>query len=399
MLGEGMTSIAIAVTGQALLHNALDLAAPGAERVRDMLGRADAALANLEATVETEGAWPTKTRTLHLTTSDGIASLRALGLDVLTHANNHAFDLGPPGIARTRAAAEAAGFRLVGSGMDRNQAARPALIRTPAGTVAVLSGDMGPQPEIVYASDERAGINPLRVRRKVVVPLEEHAILRAIVEGLGDHRREAARAAVGYRASSPKGFEVLEIFGTEVEVGSSLESRYEADSDDLVAFRSALGDARDHADLVVVALHNHHWDPDWGRTPRWVTDLACRLIDDGADLVIGTGSPVLQGLSFHRGKPILAGLGNLIFHTRRGKTYDREGVDVWAGAICRCEFDLGDRTCRRIEVLPVSVGRPAEEEGTLPQPPSPLEETAARRVFETLTAGLRDEDRVRVVRV
>jgi poly-gamma-glutamate capsule biosynthesis protein CapA/YwtB (metallophosphatase superfamily) len=35
----------------------------------------------------------------------------------VTHANNHAFDLGPPGIASTRAAVEAAGLKLAGSGL------------------------------------------------------------------------------------------------------------------------------------------------------------------------------------------------------------------------------------------------------------------------------------------
>ena len=142
----------------------------------------------------------------------------------------------------------------------------------------------------------------------------------------------------------------------------------------------ALEEARAEADIVVVAVHNHHWDPDWAHTPEWVTEIARNIIDAGADLIIGTGSPVLQGMSFYRGKPILAGLGNFIFHTRRGETYDRESVDVWTGAVCRCVFDRSSRTCRSVEVLPVAVGRPAAGPGLIAPSPAPLYGHHAQRV-------------------
>lgn len=389
-----MSSITVCVSGQALLHGALDLAVPGAERVRHLLASADAALANLEATVETDGAWPTKTKTLHLTNAEGIGSLAALGFDVLAHANNHAFDLGPPGIAATRSAVEASGMQIVGSGGYRALAARPALVRSPTARIAVLSIDLGPQPEIVYASATRAGINPLRMRRKAVVSPEEHAVLRRVVQGLGDDRRNAARAAVGYQRGSGAN---LEVFGTEVVEGPAFENRFEADPEDLVALQATMSDARRSADLVVVALHNHHWDPDWTRTPRWVTDLACHLIDGGADLIVGTGAPVLQGMSFYRGKPILGGLGNFIFHTRRAEIYEREGIDVWTSAICRCSFDLADRAVSKVEVLPIAVGRPAAAAGALAPSPVPLSGAAAHAAFDRLTAQLSAEDRARVV--
>jgi poly-gamma-glutamate synthesis protein (capsule biosynthesis protein) len=390
-------SFVICVSGQALVHGALDLSTPGFTNVADVLHESDIALANLEATVAVDGAWPTKTKTLHLTGEDGIGSLRAMGFDVLTHANNHAFDLGPAGIAGTRAAVERAGLRLVGSGADQAQAARAALMRVPAGTVAVLSVDLGPQPEIVYASKERAGINALRVRRTVVVPPSEHAILREIVERLGDDRREAARAAVGHRAGLPRDPAALEVFGTRVLAGAGFENRFEPDREDRARLHSALEEAGAEADLIVVALHSHHWDSDWTQTPHWTTKLARHLIDRGADLIVGTGAPVLQGMSFHRGKPILAGLGNFIFHTNRGEIYDREDVDVWTGVVCRCGFDASSRSCRSIEVLPVAVGRPSAEPDRPAPAPVPLRGEAARRAFQRLTEGLSEQDRSRVV--
>jgi poly-gamma-glutamate capsule biosynthesis protein CapA/YwtB (metallophosphatase superfamily) len=390
-----MPSISVSVTGQALLHGALDTVTPGSASVSEVLRSSDAALANLEATVKADGAWPTKTKTLHLTDEGGVASLRALGFDVLSHANNHAFDLGPPGIAQTRAAVERAGMHLTGSGADRAEAERAARIHAPGGTVAVLSVDLGPQPEIVYASGERSGINPLRVRRQAIVPHAAHALLRGVVEGLGDDRRAAARTAVGYQAG-PATAAGLDVFGTEVLEGTAFDNRFVADPGDFDRLRSSLEDARTWADLVVVALHNHHWDADWTQTPAFVTELGRSLIDAGADLIVGTGSPVLQGMSFHRGKPILAGLGNFIFHTRRSEIYDERGVDVWTGIVCRCVFDLPDRTCSTLEVLPVAVGRPAAAPGLAAPAPSPLLGEDAQLAFARLIAGLTEADRARV---
>lgn len=394
-----MTTLSVAVSGQALLHGAIDLSTPGADQVRAVLTQSDAAIVNLEATLETDGTWPTKTKTLHLTNADGMASLRALGFNGLTHANNHAFDLGPPGIVNTRFIAESQGFQFAGSGIDRRSAARVASIATSRGPIAFLSVDLGPQPDIVYASVERAGINPLRVRRKVSVPPHEFETLRTIVSTLGDDRREAARAAVGYRSDLPNAARLLEVFGTEVSEGQAIENRFEADRDDLAALEKQLAEARATSAIVAVALHNHHWDPDWSRSPAWVLDLSRQLLDMGADLVFGTGAPVLQGVAFHRNKPILAGLGNLIFHTRRSDTYDRQGVDVWTGAVCRCVFDVSDRACTRLEILPVTVGRPAPSPGASAPAPTPLDEHDAERVFEAMTKDLSAEDRARVVRL
>src|SRR4051812_21745611 len=100
-------SFTVAVTGQILIHGPLDFSGAEQRHVQDFL-KADVAFANLEATVETSESWPTKTKTLHLASARTLVSLRELGFHAVAHANNHAFDLGPPGIAETRAAAQKA---------------------------------------------------------------------------------------------------------------------------------------------------------------------------------------------------------------------------------------------------------------------------------------------------
>lgn len=382
----------IAVTGQILIHGPLDLATPGVEAVVALL-QADTTLANLEATVQSDTGWPTKPKTLHLASPEALSSVRAMGFDVVSHANNHAFDLGPPGIAATRQAASAAGLDLAGSGRNLDEANAPAILSPENGPpIALFAVDLGPQPEIVYASAQRAGIAPLRVRRQVALPPQEFATLQNVVKTLGDDARQKSRQRVGYdQASDGAGFEA---FGTGFVAGEAIAPVWSTDQDDLARLTTGIETAKANGQVVVLSLHCHHWDADWRLTPAWLTDLSRRLIDAGADLIAATGAPILQGMSFHRGRPILAGLGNFIFHTDRAATYDDTGVDVWRSLAARVTF-ADDGKCLGIEVLPVAVGRPAEN-GSLAPLPVPLDPPAAQEIFERFVAGLSNAERRRV---
>lgn len=382
--------LTVAVTGQILIHGPLDLCGEGQAEVRDFL-EADVAFGNLEATVETAGAWPTKTKTLHLASPDALVSVRELGFHAVTHANNHAFDLGPPGIASTRAAVEAAGLVLAGSGSDIERAAAPVIVPGPHKSLAIFSVDLGPQPDINYASAERGGIAPLRMKRTVSVPTAEFETLKRIVETLGDDKRGAARAAVGYdMGERPE----LDVFGTPVVAGDAIAARWIADGKDMQQLVDGIEAAKAIGDLVAVAIHGHHWDSNWKTTPDWLLGLCRGLIDNGADLILGTGAPVMQPLVFHRGRAIIAGLGNFVFHTGRPATYDEKGVDVWRSAAIRLTL-ADDGACERLELLPISVGRPTEH--GLPLGPVPLRGSDADDIRKRALSGLSAADRQCVV--
>lgn len=386
-------SITIATGGQLLVHGPLDTGT-AAEPLRRALAGA-AAFSNFEACVETEGTWPTKAKTLHLATPGALDSLRALGFLAVTHANNHGFDLGPPGLSRTRETALASGLAFAGSGESVDDAWAPALITCDGGRVAVIACDLGPQPDIVYAGPARPGIARLATQRVVTVTPDLYPTLAGFEEALGDGRRTAARAAVGYQKAGPSaGFD---LFGTRIVEGDALVDGRQPDPTDWARAVAAIAGAKAAgAALVVVCLHAHHWDPDWTVTPAWLVALSRALVDAGADMVVGHGAPVLQGISFHAGKPILAGLGNLVFHTRRGETYRREGVDVFRGAIVRAGF-ADDGTFQRLQVLPVCVPEEATE-GPSP-PPVPLARDDAEVIMARLVKGLGAAERGLVERI
>jgi poly-gamma-glutamate capsule biosynthesis protein CapA/YwtB (metallophosphatase superfamily) len=75
----------------------------------------------------------------------------------------------------------------------------------------------------------------------------------------------------------------------------------------------AIGAAKKNADLVVVLVH-------WGieraaRPDKFQTSLGHRLVDAGADLVIGSHPHVLQGFEFYKNKWIAYSLGNFVFNS------------------------------------------------------------------------------------
>jgi poly-gamma-glutamate capsule biosynthesis protein CapA/YwtB (metallophosphatase superfamily) len=88
-----------------------------------------------------------------------------------------------------------------------------------------------------------------------------------------------------------------------------------------------------HADLVIPYLH-------WGEELKPVPEesqrtLARRLIDAGADAVVGAHPHVTQTVDIHRGRPIVYSLGNLVFD------YYPKDPPQWTGWIIRLTFHVG----------------------------------------------------------
>lgn len=68
---------------------------------------------------------------------------------------------------------------------------------------------------------------------------------------------------------------------------------------------------KDETDLVVVSFH---WGGELETTPKsYQQSYAHRVIDYGADLVIGHHPHVLQGLELYKGRLIAYSLGNYVF--------------------------------------------------------------------------------------
>ena len=88
------------------------------------LERADLAIVNLESAVTDRGTPEPKQYTFQ--DPPGVFdALQASGVDVVTMANNHGLDYGPPSVPDALRAARAAGMPVVGIGRDADRAYRP----------------------------------------------------------------------------------------------------------------------------------------------------------------------------------------------------------------------------------------------------------------------------------
>lgn len=311
----------IVAFGQAVIHRPVDWT----NEIRNAAWGADAAICNFEGCLPPEGAWPMKRKTVHPAHDDSLALLRSLGITHLALANNHAWDFGHVGIVNTRVRAEAAGFVVAGAGRTLTEAATPAI----RNGIALIAADCGPTPDWAIASATSPGINPLRVTRALGLPKADVVRLDAIARETGEAELRRKRRAIGYDRPT----EGMEFYGLALALADTPQEVWRCDEADFERLAENIARNRSNADRIVVALHYHHWASDWSGPPAWLVALAQRISEAGADAVICTGPPFLYELIVHNGAAIAPSLGNLVFHTARGDTYDDLGYPVWDGGI------------------------------------------------------------------
>ncbi|MBE9011259.1 CapA family protein [Pseudanabaenaceae cyanobacterium LEGE 13415] len=99
---------------------------------------------------------------------------------------------------------------------------------------------------------------------------------------------------------------------------------------------------RAQVDWVIV---NFHWGDEISKYPNDAQMALARFsIDQGADLVVGHHSSILQGAEVYKGRPIIYSLGNFIFGGKTESDYDTAMLRV----------ALKDRQMK-VELLPVEV--------------------------------------------
>ena len=255
------SELRVLLTGQSLIkHDLRAVQAAEFTELRNFLlaGEPQASFTNLETAIHGPfGGVPTRQNEYqHAADPAVLDCLRALGFNLLSTGNNHAWDLGTAGILSTRHEADRRGFVCAGTGRNLGEASAPAFLETSAGRVALVALASGRIRPGAAATAERPGVNEVRLdAEKRLIPEDVERVLAAI--------RLAAT----------------------------------------------------HARTVIVYQHDHYWEEDRSQTPAWKKIFARACIDAGASIFVSHGVPQLHGLEIHRGRPIFYGLGSLIFHT------------------------------------------------------------------------------------
>ncbi len=302
-----MSELNFTAVGQALIKRDMRpyLHTHGHE-VMSLIRDADLAFTNFEGAIEgRHGGWPTKDAWVTISQPYVLDVLREYGFNMLSLANNHAFDLGPAGILSTLEEVEKRSFLHAGIGEDFTDGARPGLADIAETKGALIAFDCGPQPDYVYALDPA-----------------QHRPARP-----GVHRLIVKHGNGGRRI----------------------------DPDDESRVLRLIAESADEAGFVSVYMHNHHWEEDLEETLPWVRDFSRECVDAGANAVICHGVPLLQGAEVYRSKPIFYGLGNFIFHTLKPDHWiARTGGKAWEGIVAQSHFRNGD--LEQIRFHPIAVG-------------------------------------------
>jgi poly-gamma-glutamate capsule biosynthesis protein CapA/YwtB (metallophosphatase superfamily) len=279
--------LTITLAGQSMIRSDLRVTASDAMPVMASLLQGDVKFTNFEAVVVQPGEPNATTQETRpnggwLTPPGALGSLQTLGFNMVSLANNHAWDLKIPGIQNTLREATRLNLVHAGIGNTIDDAVAPGYLKTPKGTVAIIAMASGEVSPGGAATSTRPGVNELRVH-----------------QGSEGH-----------------------VTGTTADqYGTPLDRNEEDGQRILQSIRSA----RKQANLVVVYQHNHIYDKPFGMIfseelperlvpPEWIKKWTHEEVDAGADIVVMHGAPLVQGVEIYHNKPIFYDLGNFIFN-------------------------------------------------------------------------------------
>jgi poly-gamma-glutamate synthesis protein (capsule biosynthesis protein) len=290
---------------------------PGFERLIAEMRAADVTLVNLETVIhEFNGYAQADSGGTYISSPPAIAGeLKWAGVDLVAHANNHAFDYGSTGILETLAHVEAAGLVLAGAGRDLQQARAPGYFACAGSTLALVAMA---STFIRYGKASRSrpdlhgrpGVNPLAITRKRVIE---------VTPRIAGVLRRLARLR-GKRPNRLKG-PSFRLFGRRFRVAETTRrvAGRRAVAADASANLGAVAEAAGHADLTIASIHAH-------QQGSWLAGFARDALAAGADIVFCHGPHHVGGIELVGGKPIFYGLGDFVYQV---ETISRFPADAY----------------------------------------------------------------------
>jgi len=332
------------------------------------------------------------------------ASMRAMGITLVNHANNQALDGGLTAMVSTDEALDRLGIVHAGTGRDLQQARAAQFLETPKGRVGLVgmfsmddSSNYGPNFTFSAATYRNGdlggapGVNALHLTAYHIVSPDE---LQALARIAGN--------AYGGGAANGSGAQRIKFYDEWYQAGSDGGGmHYEMNAGDERDILQSVRNGKVYADFLIVTIHSHQTSNyqalGWGGVdhtpPDFLVKLAHESIDNGADMFIAHGVHALRGIEIYRGKPIFYGLSSFVFQfgLQPGPSYDvlgnERGMAILESppnqesVLTTSRFEHGQLV--EVRLYPVDLGgasRPISQMG-IPLSPSASE---ARRILEEL---------------
>jgi poly-gamma-glutamate synthesis protein (capsule biosynthesis protein) len=346
----------IALTGDSIVtRRRLVGADPQAQRLFRLLRGADAAFTNIEVVTNGFRGDPSfENDGSHLAADPAVLDeLRDAGFNLFGACNNHSLDYGISGLLVMLEEMDRRGLCHAGLGRNLETARMPSYLDLAGGSVALLAccstfpkgKEAGAQRPDMQG---RPGLNPIRFDTVYEVTPPQLEALRGIAEGLGLERQRLERIQLGFGFPPPSP-DILQFQGLNYRAAETPGVRTRARAGDVEAIAKWVREARGRADLVVLSIHAHEQGATKEDPAEFLQPLCRRMIEEGADIVVGHGPHLLRGMELYRGKPIFYSLGNFVAENELtyklpADSYDlfRVGQDRTPGEMYRIRHD-GDR--------------------------------------------------------
>ncbi|MBS0378139.1 MAG: CapA family protein [Proteobacteria bacterium] len=319
--GEDRTTVAdgftLALAGDLIIARPLTEAAPvpGFDELLSVVRSSDAAFGNLETTIidirHFSGApYPYDGDWANIALPAVAPDLKKMGFSLLGRANNHALDWGLEGMRETSRRLEEAGIPYAGCGETAALARAPGYFESRKGRVALVSFATTFRPSTDArdphgSAPGRAGLSAVHLALKV------HVRAPAMAALAGADCQMNRRSCGAVPAS-------LTLNGTTYVQDDRDFNEYAIDVADLESVGRSIREARQHADLVIVAVHAHEcaWDCEHGfpmLPGEFLKSLAHGAIDAGADVFATTGIHNLGPMEVYHGRPVFYGFGDFFW--------------------------------------------------------------------------------------
>jgi len=293
-------------------------------KAREIIRSADAAYTNFETLIRNNKGFPRykKDPTAWMTSPRFVLDeLRWIGFNLFSLANNHSMDYSEEGLMENLRVFEDSGVTHAGTGRNLSEARAPAYLNTEKARAALVAlntgGEDGCAGEAWGRIPGRPGVNPLRYATTAYLEKPDFDLLTGISRKLDLPEPREGR---------------LRFLGSEFEAGDKADIRTAPYGPDLEGNLRSISEARENADFVFVAVHNHvkhrpgemYFDDTLEYIAEFVETFSRAAVDAGADAVLGTGTHCLNGIEVYRNRPIFYGLGNFICQSYRSnpRPYD-----------------------------------------------------------------------------
>lgn len=309
--------------GDMLIQRVISTEYDGFREVSDYIRKGDARFFNFESIIYKEGIWGNQFNggSFHNSDVRTLKIAEKYGFNMMTFANNHAFDWGYGGLISTLDALKNTDFVHTGAGMNLDEASAPAYLDTPTGRVALISMTASFVNDAAIAGRQsrrtpgRPGINPLRTHNYIELTKEQFDVLNEISEVSGVNASLAILRAEGY-AQKNEDETVVKLDGMgEYRLGKQTKFHAELNEDDMARLERAIYEAKHQADYILVSIHGHDVSGTAKETPAdYLVEFAHRCIDMGAHAVLGHGPHLLRPLEIYKNRPIFYSLGDFMLH-------------------------------------------------------------------------------------